>query len=103
MQQWQDLEDENGDPAEGVRDDDGEEAFGDGHLFFDVVAVLGGLSARSLDVIKHACIGENYDQEGHQVETCREILKYFETKIITKKQPSPEWAEYLHLLQSMQM
>lgn len=57
LQQRQDLEDENGDPAKGVGNDDREEPFGDGHLFLDVVAVFSGLSSCSLDVIEHACIG----------------------------------------------
>lgn len=57
MQQWQDLEDENWNPAKGVSNDDREEPFGDGHLFLDVVAVFSGLSPCSLDVIEHACVG----------------------------------------------
>lgn len=57
MQQRQDLQDENWDPAKGVSYHDGEEPFGDGHLFLDVVAVFRGLSPCSLDVIEHACVG----------------------------------------------
>lgn len=70
MQQGQNLEDENGDPAEGVGDDDGEEPLGDGHLLLDVVAVLGGLSPRPLDVVEHARVGQDDDEECHQVQAC---------------------------------
>lgn len=73
LQQREDLEDENGDPAEGVSNDDREESFGNGHLFFDVVAIFSGLSACSLDVIKHTCIGEDNDEECHQVKTYGKI------------------------------
>lgn len=67
MQQGQNLEDENGDPTEGVSNDNGEEPLGDGHLLFDVVAVFCGLSPRSLNVVEHACVGQDDDEERHQV------------------------------------
>lgn len=70
MQQGQNLEDENGDPAEGVGDDNGEEPLCDGHLLLNVVAVLGGLSPRPLDVVEHACVGQDDDEESHQVQAC---------------------------------
>lgn len=70
MQQGQNLEDENGDPAEGVGDDNGEEPLGDGHLLLDVVAELSGLSPRPLDVVEHACVGQDDDEERHQVQAC---------------------------------
>lgn len=67
MEQGQNLEDENGDPTEGVSNDNGEEPLGDGHLLLDVVAVFCGLSSRSLDVVEHACVGQDNDEERHQV------------------------------------
>lgn len=70
MQQGQNLEDKNGDPAEGVGDDDGEEPLGDGHLLLDVVAVLGGLSPRPLNVVEHARVGQDDDEKRHQVQAC---------------------------------
>lgn len=76
MKQWQDLEDENWDPAKRVGDDDREEPFGDGHLVPDVVAVLSGLRSCSLDVIKHTRVGEDNDEKCHQVQTCRETDGY---------------------------
>lgn len=76
MKQWQNLEDENWDPAKGVGDDDWEEPFGNGHLFLDVVAVFSGLRSCSLDVIKHTCIGEDNDEKCHQVQTCKEKDDY---------------------------
>lgn len=69
LQQRQDLKDKDGDPAERIGDDDGEEPLGDGDLFFNVVAELGGLSSSSLNVVKHACIREDDDEERHQVQT----------------------------------
>lgn len=74
LQQWKDLQDENGDPAEGVGDDDREEPLGDGHLFLYVVAVFSGLSPCSLDVVEHARVGQDDDEECHQVQTCRETF-----------------------------
>lgn len=76
MKQWQDLEDENWDPAKRVGDNDREEPFGDGHLVPDVVAVLSGLRSCSLDVIKHTRVGEDNDEKCHQVQTCRETDGY---------------------------
>lgn len=63
LHERQDLEDEDGDPAERVSDDDGEEALGDSQLLFDVVAVFGGLRACSLYVVEHAAIREDDDEE----------------------------------------
>lgn len=76
MKQWQDLEDENWDPAKRVGDNDREEPFGDGHLVLDVVAVFSCLRSRSLDIIKHTCVGEDNDEKCHHVQTCRETEGY---------------------------
>lgn len=67
MQQRQNLEDEYGDPAQGVSNYNREEPLGDGHLLLDVVAVHCGLSPCSLDVVEHARVGQDDDEKRHQV------------------------------------
>lgn len=67
MHQGQNLEDENGDPAEGVSNDNGEEPLGNGHLLLDVVAVFQGLSPCSSDIVEHACVGQDNNEERYQV------------------------------------
>lgn len=65
----QDLEDENGNPAQRIGDHDGEKAFGNCQLFLNVVAIFGRLCSCPLDIIKHAPIGQQDDEKSHQVQT----------------------------------
>lgn len=78
LHQWKDLEYENGNPAERIGDDYGEEAFGNGQLFLYVVAVFGRLRSCSLDIVKHASIRQYDDEKSHQIET------YLETGYVFK-------------------
>lgn len=41
-----------------------------------MVAVFSSLGPCSLDVIKHARVGEDNDEKCHQVQTCRETEGY---------------------------
>lgn len=41
-----------------------------------MVAVFCSLSAGSLDIIEHACIGQDDDEERHQVQTYTEKSGY---------------------------
>ncbi len=88
LHQWKDLEYENGNPAERIGDDNGEEAFGNGQLFLNVVAVFGRLRSCSLDIVKHASIRQYDDEKSHQIETYLETGYVFDMIYNSEKHSS---------------
>lgn len=88
LHQGKNLEYENGDPAERIGDDNGEEAFGNGQLFLNVVGVFGRLGSCSLDIVKHASIRQYDDEEGNQIETYLETGYVFDMIYNSEKHSS---------------
>lgn len=70
IHQGKELEDENGDPAEGVGEHNEEEPLDDGHLHGEDAA-LSRPGGSDMDGIEHACVGKHDEDKGHQVQTCQ--------------------------------
>lgn len=68
LQQGEKLQEEDGDPAEGVSEDDEEESLGDGH-FPGEDAALSRLGGCGVDGVEHAGVGEHDGDEGNEVQT----------------------------------
>lgn len=67
FQQRQDFHQEDGNPAEGVGKHYEEKAVGHGHVSVQPAPQVCCINARFIDGVEHAGVGEDDDEEGHQV------------------------------------
>lgn len=69
FQQGKDFDQEYGNPAEGVREHDEEKAVCHCHILVQPSTQLCGIDACLIDGVKHAGVGHDNDEEGHQVKS----------------------------------
>lgn len=67
LQQRQDFHKKYGDPAEGVREHYEEKPVGHGHIPVQPAPHVCCINPRFIDGVEHAGVGEDDDQERHQV------------------------------------
>lgn len=65
LEQRENLDQEYGDPAEGIREHDEKEAVGHSHVFVQTTAQLCGINTRLVDGVKHAGVGDDDDEESY--------------------------------------